>query len=104
MATLNFKGQKMEILTRKSNKYWLSTQDLLVDRCTTKPTTPFKTILVEASCIYLNQLLYVQILFEEIQCIYSATGLESRKLFSFAKTIHLMCISILPSLDAVPYM
>ena len=34
---------------------------------------------------------------------YSATGLESRKLFSFAKTIHLMCISILPSLDAVPY-
>ena len=32
------------------------------------------------------------------------TGLESRKLFSFAKTIHLMCISILPSLDAVPYM
>ena len=34
---------------------------------------------------------------------YSATGLESRKLFSFAKTIHLMCISILSSLDAVPY-
>ena len=34
---------------------------------------------------------------------YSATGLESRKLFSFAKTIHLMFISILPSLDAVPY-
>ena len=39
----------------------------------------------------------------EEQRIYSATGLESRKLFSFAKTIHLMCISILPSLDAVPY-
>ena len=35
--------------------------------------------------------------------LYSVTGLESRKLFSFAKTIHLMCISILPSLDAVPY-
>ena len=38
-----------------------------------------------------------------LQYMYSATGLESRKLFSFAKTIHLMCISILPSLDAVPY-
>ena len=35
--------------------------------------------------------------------VYSATDLESRKLFSFAKTIHLMCISILPSLDGVPY-
>ena len=35
----------------------------------------------------------------ELQCHRS----RSRKLFSFAKTIHLMYISILPSLDAVPY-
>ena len=34
--------------------------------------------------------------------IYSATGLESR-IFSFVKTIHLMCISILPSLNVIPY-
>ena len=48
-ATIISEHKKVQNLQEKNIGH-----DLLVGRCTTQPTAPFKTLCVKASCIYLN--------------------------------------------------